>query len=614
MLARLCGLVSNGYMSASPKDTVKERLSIEEVVGTYVKLSRAGKNLRANCPFHKERTPSFYVSPERGSYYCFGCGEKGDIFTFTEKMEGIDFREALRRLAERAGVELTPYRGEAGPNRDEKERQYELHEEATKFFEENLAKHTDAREYLLKRGLKEETIRAWRLGYAHAAWREATEHFRLRGYTDKELLTSGLSIQPSAQAGAVRRDGVQGAGNESKEPYQAYGDEIQGPRNVEIRPSEHSRLYDRFRGRIIFPIADSGGRSIGFSGRFFEKMPGGKEEEPAKYLNSPETPLFRKSHVLYGFDKAKGAMRKSNFAILVEGQMDLLMMHQCGFPNALASSGTAFTADHLRLIGHTTKRLVLALDSDQAGVRSALKSAQLAYASGFDLRVAAFPEGKDPADVGKENPEELRRAVREAVTAIEFFLRRLRVSAKDEHAYRRAAQEAVLPLIAVMESNIDQAHFCEVVSQALALPQEAIRAEVLRIRSAKTAKGAPAENAVSTAPPTLPKLTLIGGLILASEDASAKERLGKLLGEARVEALRDVFEAHKERILFTLEQDDGVGHNTEDLLAELEREVLKDRIDEARRYAEECRSRGDDAGEREASSQVQELTRKLHGL
>lgn len=561
------------------KDTVKEKLPIEEVVGTYVKLTRAGRNLRAPCPFHKERTPSFYVSPERGTYYCFGCGEKGDIFSFVEKMEGVDFRTALVQLADRAGVKLTAYTGQSGPSRDEKERLYQLHEEATAFFSAQLIKREDVLSYLKKRGLTDETITAWRLGFAPAAWRTLGEHLASHGFTEKEQIESGVSI-------ATNKDGKES-------------------------------VYDRFRGRIMFPIGDTAGRIIGFSGRFFEAMPGSHDtEEPAKYLNSPETPLFHKSHVLYGFDRAKAHMRRSNFAVLVEGQMDLLMMHQSGFPTALASSGTAFTPEHLRAIGNITKRLVLALDSDAAGVRSALKSAQLAYTAGFDLRVAAFPDGKDPADVGRDNPEELKRAVREAKTAIEFFLERLRAESKDERAFRRAAEESVVPLIASMESSIEQAHFSEIVAQRLGLPQESVRAEVLKIVRAKVQdkKVVQKYTPLPSSVPQIPKMTLVAGLILVSGDMSARAEVEKLLGTERTQAIAETVENEKDRILFTLEQDEGVVHETKDLLEELRRERLLEEIEEERARGRSCLERGDAEGEKKSSLQLRELTRKLHGF
>ena len=544
------------------KDTVKEKLSIEEVVGTYVKLTRAGRNLRAPCPFHKERTPSFYVSPERGTYYCFGCGEKGDIFSFVEKMEGVDFRTSLKLLADRAGITLSQWKGESsGPSRDEKERLYELHEDATSIFEANLADRADVLEYLLKRGLTKETIKEWRLGYASAQWRELTDALRAKKYSDRELTESGVAILAEKQGAQT--------------------------------------IYDRFRGRIMFPIGGTDGRIIGFSGRFFEQMKVSKEvEEPAKYLNSPETPLFHKSHVLYGFDRAKGPMRRSNFAILVEGQMDLLMMHQVGLPTALASSGTAFTPEHLRAIGNITKRLVLALDGDTAGVRSALKSALLAYSAGFDLRVASFPKGSDPADIGKDNPEELKRAVREAKTAIEFFLEQLRTESKDERGFRRAVEEMIIPLIASMQSNIDQAHFSEIVAASTSLPVEAIRAEVLRFLQNKKVR-VPEEKGqtVTAGLQHLPRITHNALLILEGNDESAKDELKVLLGEERMREVLD--ELSKEETHFIIHKEDMV-HDPQDLLAELKKEKLREEIEKAR-------------VDGSPPELLHELTRKLHG-
>jgi DNA primase len=205
-----------------------------------VKLERAGKSLRARCPFHTERTASFYVSPERGTYYCFGCGEKGDIFSFVEKLDGVDFRDALKLLAERAGVELEQYRGEKGPTRDEKERLYELHEAAVAYFVETLNSRADVREYLSKRGLADATIDGWRLGYALPEWRTLTEHLRKSGFTDQEILASGLAIEP-------RRESSESLTTHNSQP-----------------PTKS--IYDRFRGRIMFPIFDVGGRPIAFSG------------------------------------------------------------------------------------------------------------------------------------------------------------------------------------------------------------------------------------------------------------------------------------------------------------------------------------------------------------
>ena len=278
---------------------IKERLGIEEVVSSYIKLDRAGANLKAKCPFHNENTPSFFISPDRGSYYCFGCGAKGDIFTFVEEFEGLDFRGALKLLADRAGVSLESFNPKDEKNQSEKEKLYEAMEEATKYFENNLKNNAEVLEYLKSRGLNEKSIKDFRIGFAILDWRKLYDSLRSKNFSDSEIERAGLAKKPDDQSKA---------------------------------------MYDRFRGRIMFPISDSSGRIIAFSGRII--VDDGKS---AKYLNSPETPIFNKSSVLFGIDKAKDAIRKNDFSILVEGQMDLILSHQAGFKNTVASSGTAMT-------------------------------------------------------------------------------------------------------------------------------------------------------------------------------------------------------------------------------------------------------------------------------
>jgi DNA primase len=279
---------------STPVEKIKERLTIEEVVSSYIKLEPAGKNFKAKCPFHNEKTPSFYVSPDRNSFYCFGCGAKGDIFSFVQQFEGLDFMGSLKMLADRAGVPLVFEKTES---KSEKERLYMILEDATRFFEGGLAARPEAQEYLKKRGIKAETARDFRLGYVPNEWRLLYTHLKNKKYNDAEIEKAGLAKRA-----------------EQKE----------------------KGFYDRFRGRVMFPIADSSGRIIAFSGRILVD-----DDSSAKYLNSPDTILFNKSTVLYGIDKAKQDIRTKNYTILVEGQMDLVLSHQAGIKNTVAVSGTA---------------------------------------------------------------------------------------------------------------------------------------------------------------------------------------------------------------------------------------------------------------------------------
>ncbi|HVB19873.1 MAG TPA: DNA primase, partial [Candidatus Paceibacterota bacterium] len=327
------------------RDTVaeiKDRLSIVEIVHPYVKLVRAGRSLRGLCPFHKEKTPSFHVSPERGTWHCFGCGLGGDGFSFIEKIEGVDFKGALKILAEKAGVTIE-YSG--GTNREDaskKERLHALMSRASEWYAGKYAS-SPAEKYAKKRGLADETILTWRLGYAPDAWRALLEALTAEGFAVGELLAAGLIKEADGKPGTY---------------------------------------YDRFRNRLMFPIRDLAGRVVAFTGRALA------EDDLAKYLNSPETDLYRKSEILFGMDAAKDAVRTRGFAMLVEGQMDVLHAHQAGFQNAVALSGTALTERHLGLIKRYGENLMLVLDADQAGFSATARSAALALRAGLRVKAA----------------------------------------------------------------------------------------------------------------------------------------------------------------------------------------------------------------------------------
>lgn len=498
---------------------IKDKLSINEVVGQYVTLRRAGRNFVAPCPFHKERTPSFHVSPERGSYMCFGCGEKGDIFSFVQKIEGVDFPTALKQLAKQAGVELKQrqFNPHTEADKNKEERLFEVCEEATVFFESVLQNRKDIQEYLHTRGVHDDTIAAWRLGYAPASWEDGAKHLLSKGFTRDEIVEAGLAAKSEHKVGEV---------------------------------------YDRFRGRIMFPLFDAGGRVIAFSGRFFEKVVGQKgEEEPAKYVNSPETLLFKKSRVLYGFDKAKNFIRKADCVLLVEGQFDVVLAHQSGLPFTVAVSGTALTPEHLSLLGRLSKRLVLALDGDTAGIRAGLKSSAMALAAGFDVKIPMFEGGKDPADLAKENPELLKAAVRTSKTAVEFFLDVLHRGVKDERAYKTLVQNQVLSLIKAMPSRIDQAHFVAIVAQRLGVPEDAVRTEVAKVHTVPTEVEEHVAGAARTITEALAPLEQAVGMLMFTfeQDAAIQAELERLIPKAQLEEMHATLAGHAERLRFEFE-------------------------------------------------------------
>ena len=503
-------------MVDSQVEEIKAKLSVNEVVGQYVQLKRAGRNWSGRCPFHRERTPSFMVSPERGTYMCFGCGERGDIFSFVQKIEGIDFPTALKQLAERAGVVLKRRFIPKPENKEKNDRLYDVCESATVFFESTLAERRDVQDYLTARGVTQDTIKAWRLGYAPASWEELCKHLLSSGFSKDEIVEAGFAVRSERKPGEV---------------------------------------FDRFRGRIMFPIFDAGSKVVAVSGRFFEKVPGQKNDtEPAKYVNSSETPLFKKSRVLYGYDRAKNAIRKLDCVLLVEGQFDLILCHQSGLPFTVALSGTALTQDHLSLLGRLSKRLVLALDADAAGLRSGTKNALMALASGFDVKVPTFPAGQDPADLARENPELLKAAVRTSKTAIEFFLDMLRPSVRDERAYKKIVEAQILPLVSALPSKIEQEHFVRIVAERLRVPEDAIRVEVAKKPTLSVEDTEPV--ALQTiATQKLSQLEEAVGMILFHfpKTHHTHERLVVLLGEGRMQGLQEKLEPNAEWFRFEFE-------------------------------------------------------------
>ncbi|MBY0309521.1 DNA primase [Patescibacteria group bacterium] len=418
---------------------IKERLNIIDVVSPYVELHKAGRNFKGKSPFTNEKTPSFYVSPERGMYYCFSTSQGGDIFSFIQTMEGVDFREALRQLAEKAGVELV---AEAPEKRSERDRLYALIEETTKFFEEWLPLAPIATAYLEKRAVKPATVSKWRIGYApgpsSGGWRLLKEYLAAKGYSVPEMLKAGV-VKPGA---------------DGKEPF------------------------DVFRDRVMFPLRDPNGKVVGFSGRTLTP-----DEKTPKYVNSPETELYKKSELLFGYDLAKQSIRTLDFFLIVEGQFDVVMSHQAGYGNTVAVSGTALTLHHVQLLERLSTRVVLALDADRAGIAAMKRAAEVMLRRGLDVKVAKLPPGADPADLVEKDPHALKSAVGGAVPIIDFLLVHLKEQVTDERAFRLRVSEEVIPYVTLIPNRIDQEHFVGIVAAALGVSLDSVRFEVERARS-----------------------------------------------------------------------------------------------------------------------------------
>jgi len=358
-------------------DEVRARADIVEVIGEHVALKRAGKEFKARCPFHEERTPSFYVVPSKGFYKCFGCGESGDVFTFLMKRMGLSFLDAVRLVAERAGVEIREVSRQGGE--DPYRHFHEANSFAQEFFEKSLWEGKtgkDARAYLQGRGIGREAAERFGLGYAPDAWRALREGSAVHGIDDAVLLEVGLLIQRE----------------EKKEPY------------------------DRFRNRVIFPIESTSGRTLAFGGRVLGK---GLKGMP-KYLNSPESPVYHKGKVLYGLSWAKNAIRREEGALVVEGYMDAVSLAATGIENVVAPLGTSMTEDQARLLTRYCSRVFLLFDSDPAGLKATFRAGDVLLAAGLHPAVVTLPPGEDPDTIiQKEGPEGIREYLSQAVDVLD---------------------------------------------------------------------------------------------------------------------------------------------------------------------------------------------------
>ncbi len=364
-------------MPSSTTELIKSRLDIVQFLRGYLTLQPAGKNFKALCPFHKEKSPSFMVSPDRQSWHCFGCGLGGDVFTFLMKYENIEFGEALRILAEKTGIEL---RHENPAEYRYTGLLYDLNESAKQFFKRALAAAPVAKEYLKSRGLTQETIETFELGWAPNEPEALSMQLLNAGSSPQDILQAGLSIK-----------------------------------------TERGLMLDRFRGRIIFPIHNHTGKVVGFTGRILPQLDKGGT---GKYVNSPETPIFQKSKLLYGFWKSKDAIRETKAAVLVEGQMDFLMSWQSGVKNIVASSGTALTTDHLIVLHRLADELIINFDSDVAGADAAERAIDLAEANDFSVKIAIAQGFKDAADAAQADPQNIGRMVASAIPAPEFYFKK----------------------------------------------------------------------------------------------------------------------------------------------------------------------------------------------
>ena len=414
-------------------DQIKDRLSIVDTVSEYIELKRSGVNYSARCPFHNEKSPSFYVSDERGTYKCFGCGEGGDILSFVMYMDGLSFPEALKKLADKAGVTLSNNSQSQNRSREIKNDLKGIMQYAQTWYVDQLSQNSVAQKYLKKRGISDELQKKWNIGYAPEGWRGLMDHLEKLGYSKETIKEAGL-----------------------------------------IKKGEKGNYYDRFRERIMFPLKSIQGDAIAFSGRYI-----GSDDISAKYLNSPETPLFNKSRELYGISHAKKTMRKYDFACVVEGQIDLVLGSSV-FANTVATSGTALTQEHLKLIKRFTDRVVFVFDGDRAGVSAAFKATMIGLGLDMEIKTATLPEGNDPADIIIKDIELYKSIIAEADLSFDFFTEYIaqRYSGREQTTM---IEERLFPLLSAVSNPLEQDRYIDHMVLKLGRSKESIIARINQI-------------------------------------------------------------------------------------------------------------------------------------
>jgi DNA primase len=478
----------------SQVDEVRAASEIVKVVGDYVKLRKAGANMMGLCPFHQEKTPSFAVHPGKQIFHCFGCGVGGDVFKFIMLIENLTFPEALRRLAEKAGIALREMAGDETYDSSAKERAVlqKIHDLAVKFYASQLGSTAEgraARGYLADRGLTDEVVARFRLGYAPAEGKALAARLADAGFAPEMMEKSGLVL----------------------------------------RDQENNRRYDRFRRRIIFPIQNESGKVVAFGARALG------EDQP-KYLNSPETPIYTKSRVLYHLDRAGSEIRKLDYAILVEGYMDCIAVESCGVENVVASCGTSLTESQIRLLGRFSKRVVVNYDPDSAGTAATERSLTLLLEEGFEAKVLALPGGLDPDSFIRKHGA---AKYRERLSASPSYIDYLTDQAAMKHDLSKpegkvAAANAVLPYLARVPSPMLRAELGNRVAERLHLDERLLRDELRRAAGAGRREiQAPAALPASKATPAEKQLLKA----FLDKDELAREFLPKLIEEGDIAGL-----------------------------------------------------------------------------
>ncbi|MBU1202472.1 DNA primase [Patescibacteria group bacterium] len=429
----------------SPVEEIKNRLDIVETVSSYINLQQVGGNFKAVCPFHNEKTPSFMVSKEKQIWHCFGCDKGGDVISFVQEYEGIDFKEAVRILAERANVALT---GFSNIVTKDNSRIYQVNQAAADFYHNILEQDGQVsdkvKDYLDKRKIDKGSISKWKLGLSGELWDGLYKYLIENGYSEKEMFDAGLIVKKKDNSGYV----------------------------------------DRFRKRLMFPLFDSQGRVVAFTSRTLAGIAYDEIEQGGKYINSPQTIVYDKSRLLYGWHLAKDTIRNKKYLIIVEGNMDVIASHQTSAKNCVAVSGTALTIDHIKLIKRYSNNIILAFDGDAAGSRASFRSIALCWQEDMNVKILVLPKGKDPADMVKDSDNAWLSAIKESIPVMDYYFKRI-FSAIDLNRadHKKLAVNKLLPIIKYLGSNVEQAHYLKILSDKLQLPFDMLKNDLDQAKS-----------------------------------------------------------------------------------------------------------------------------------
>lgn len=452
---------------------IKDKLDIAEVIGRYVHLKKSGTNLKGLCPFHGEKTPSLMVSPQKQIWHCFGCGEGGDVIGFLKRYENAEFREALEMAAELAGIELPQFRPSNAPQKSELDELIKINEFAASYFQKCLTASPAAQKYLQERGLSPQTIERWRIGFAPDSFDNLL----------KALRSKNVSPELAIKAGVLAKN-------------------------------DKNNIFDRFRGRVTFPIFDARGQVVAFTAR---TLPGADDNQ-AKYINSPETALYNKSKLIFGLNFAKDAFRELGQAVIVEGQMDVISAHQSGFKNTVATSGTALIADQLKTLKRYVNAVVFAFDNDEAGLKALHRAAQLALAIDLEARVVDLQTAKDPDELIRKSPGTWEKLIASSSRVIEYYLARARREFEfGSLKQKQYVTDTVLPLVTKLANPIEADHYYQKISTDFVISEQALR-QAVENSNPKTPHETEAVP-VATPPPQTEiwEKEILGGMILFPE-------------------------------------------------------------------------------------------------